>query len=121
MGSQSRWWQLPALFKSSKPAPVASRTAKAVSRAENSFHAVSIIPGTAACGAARRFRGIRFLSKDAPRLPLPSCNAANCTCRFKHHTDRRAGPRRRSDQGMMSGLYDGSERRRTGGRRADDH
>lgn len=123
MGSGSRWWPLAALFKSTrapeKPAP-ASKAASAA-RATNPWHAVSIIPGPGACGAARRFKGVRFLSKDAPRLPLPACVMAQCTCRFKHHDDRRAGPRRRSEQGMMSGPYSGSERRRTGGRRADDH
>ena len=114
MGSQSRWWPFAALFGSSKAEPS--------SETKHPYHAVSIVPGAAeSCGAARRFKSVRFLSKDAPRLPLPSCNCAQCTCRFKHHRDRRAGPRRRSDQGMMAATWNASERRRVGGRRADDH
>ncbi|HKE94010.1 MAG TPA: hypothetical protein VKB34_06870 [Povalibacter sp.] len=121
MGSQSRWRPFAALFKSSKPVPAKPQPARDVARIQHPFHAVSILPGPGACDSARRFKGLRFLSKDAPRLPLPTCNAAQCNCRFKHHADRRAGPRRRTDQGMMSGPWNGTERRRTGGRRAEDH
>ena len=113
MTSKSHWWS--ALFKSSQPQP-----ARATTKASNPYHAVSIIAGADACDSAVRFKGIRFLSVQAPRLPLPTCTAAQCNCRFRHHEDRRAGPRRRSDQGMMTGLFDGTERRRTGGRRAED-
>ena len=84
------------------------------------FHAVSIAPGEQACAAAYRSTGQRFLSRQAPKLPLPTCDAFHCTCRFQHHKDRRSGPRRRDDIGLMSGRYPGSERRRTGGRRSTD-
>jgi len=84
------------------------------------FHAVSIIPGDSACAAAHRFTGKRFLSAHAPRLPLPMCDAPHCSCHYKHHKDRRAGPRRRSEVGMMVASYNGTERRRTRGRRAED-
>jgi hypothetical protein len=87
---------------------------------ETKFHAVSIIPGASACGAAHRFTGQRFLSEHAPRLPLPMCDSDHCTCRYKHHKDRRAGPRRREEVGMMVAPYLGSERRRSRGRRAED-
>jgi len=89
-------------------------------RPPTTFHAVSIIPGEDACSAAYRFTGQRFLSAYAPRLPLPTCDVARCTCHYKHHKDRRAGPRRRSEVGMMTAPYSGSERRRSRGRRADD-
>jgi hypothetical protein len=88
---------------------------------ESRFHAVSIKPGESACAAAHRFTGQRFLSATAPRLPLPMCDSPRCTCRYKHHKDRRAGPRRRGEVGMMTAQYSGSERRRSRGRRADDH
>jgi len=84
------------------------------------FHAVSIIPGAQACQAVYAFTGQRFLSRDAPRLPLAECNSSSCTCKFKHHKDRRAGPRRRSDFGFGISLWNGSERRKGRGRRADD-
>ena len=97
-----------------KPAPAAARVT-------NPYHAVSILPGQNACGAAHRFAGKRYLSRQAPPLPLPACDAFHCNCRFKHHKDRRVGPRRRSEIGMMQAMWNGSERRRAGGRRADDH
>jgi hypothetical protein len=84
------------------------------------FHAVSIAPGEQACAAAYRCTGQRFLSRQSPKLPLPTCDSFHCTCRFKHHPDRRAGARRRDDIGLMSAHYPGSERRRTGGRRSTD-
>ena len=61
------------------------------------------------------------LPQEIRPLPLPTCDAARCTCHYKHHKDRRAGPRRRGDWGgPMVAQYTGSERRRTSGRRADD-
>ena len=89
-------------------------------RIDTTYHAVSIIPGSNACQAAHRFSGHRFLSGQAPPLPLPTCDAFNCECRFRHHRDRRAGARRRSDIGLMPGAYAGDERRNTRGRRKDD-
>jgi hypothetical protein len=86
------------------------------------YHAVSILPGPSACGAAYRFAGQRFLSKEAPHLPVPGCDAPTCNCRFKHHKDRRSGPRRSSDVGVFTPGYAGRERRGPSrGRRADDH
>jgi hypothetical protein len=88
----------------------------------NPYHAVSIVPSGNACDAAYRFAGQRFLSRQAPRLPLPSCDAKHCTCRFKHHKDQRTGPRRNSDLGMITSSWTGPERRerRGAGRRKED-
>jgi hypothetical protein len=116
MSSKSRWWSFTGLFKAPDPPAPVRRALKP----QHPYHAVSILTGPNACEASRRFKGMRFLSQQAPRLPLPTCTSAQCDCRFRHHNDRRAGPRRRSDQGMMSGLFDGNERRRRGGRRAED-
>jgi hypothetical protein len=107
-------WSLGELLRLRKQPPAKPRPA------ESKFHAVSIKPGDNACAAAHRFTGQRFLAAHAPRLPLPTCDASRCSCRYKHHKDRRAGPRRRSEVGMMTASYSGSERRRTRGRRADD-
>ncbi len=115
MAAKPPRWSLGELFKPKKrPPPTPTRPA-------NPYHAVSIVPGKAACPAAFRFSGLRFLSRQAPPLPLPTCDSSHCECRFKHHKDRRAGLRRRSDQGMMTGIYNGAERRRIGGRRAEDN
>lgn len=116
MAAKSSRWSLTALFKSNRGKPAKPQPQSAL----HPYHAVSVVPGTDACAAAYRFTGQRFLSRQAPKLPLPSCDAAQCNCRFKHHKDRRAGPRRRSDIGLMTGAWSGAERRNRGGRRADD-
>jgi hypothetical protein len=119
MASKSPWRAFADWFKPRPPASAKPRGA-AAGGASNPYRAVSILPGKNACEAAHRFKGLRFLSRQAPRLPLPTCDAAQCDCRFRHHADRRAGPRRRNEQGMMQPLWQGAERRRAGGRRADD-
>lgn len=133
MASKFPRWSLGGLFKL-RPFPKADaqpqdksasqsgkyKVAGAPAAPASPFHAVSILTGLESCAAARRFTGHRFLSREAPRLPLPSCDIAHCKCRFKHHKDRRVGPRRRSEVGMVHGIWQGDEKRRTGGRRADD-
>jgi len=109
-------WSLGELLGLKKP----RRSPYKPSPPESKFHAVSIIPGDSACAAVHRFTGQRFLSAHAPRLPLPTCDSPRCTCHYRHHKDRRAGPRRRSEVGMMMASYSGAERRRSRGRRADD-
>ena len=64
--------------------------------ASSEFHAVSIKVTSAACDAAKAMTGRRFLAAAAPRLPLPDCDALECSCRFVHHKDRRTGNDRRS-------------------------
>ncbi|HWM29280.1 MAG TPA: hypothetical protein VNQ14_12535 [Woeseiaceae bacterium] len=77
-------------------------------RLKADFHAVSIRPGAFACKAARELEGERFLSGTAPRIPLPDCDASDCSCRFAHHDDRRAGDDRRSPFPPTIGLDAGS-------------
>jgi len=48
-----------------------------------------IVTTQSSCHTARALRGIRFLSDEAPRLPLTPCTAgASCPCSYKHHADR---------------------------------
>ncbi|MBL8272140.1 hypothetical protein [Steroidobacter sp.] len=121
MASKSPGW-LSGLFGAAvKKAPKAHSSPQRAPTTNNAYHAVSVMPGPNACAAAYRFSGQRFLSLQAPRLPLPSCDAAACNCRFKHHKDRRAGPRRNSDVGMVTASFSGNERRLKRGRRVTDH
>ena len=60
------------------------------------FHSVSIKLSKNACSAAEELSGHRFLAAKAPMLPLPGCDADECTCRFEHHEDRRSRKDRRS-------------------------
>jgi len=55
------------------------------------FCAVSIEPTQASCSAAESIKAQRFLSADAPSLPLPRCDAPKCVCRYMHFSDRRSG------------------------------
>jgi hypothetical protein len=88
---------------------------------DRSFRAVSIQPGERACACAISLEAKRFLSGEAPRLPLRDCDRAACTCRYRHHEDRRREPRRYSDQAHFPRHYTGPERRTVQrGRRADD-
>ncbi len=58
------------------------------------YHCVTINPGQGACRTAQTLKGIRFLSAEAPLLPLASCDTTRCRCTFTHYQDRRRGDRR---------------------------
>jgi hypothetical protein len=93
-------------------------------RITNPWHAVSIVCGALGCPAAKQLSGLRHLSPQAPKLPLAECDqAARCRCVYRHHNDRRAGPRRSLERGSPlrgGSFYPGEERRSTGGRRTND-
>ena len=55
---------------------------------------VSIRYGTKACQAVKRLEGKRFLSAEAPSLPLLDCEVEHCRCRYVDFGDRRQGGRR---------------------------
>jgi len=68
------------------------------------YQAVAIRRGSAACKAVTMLEGKRFLSMDAPPLPLPDCDAKNCRCRYIYFDDRRQDDRRDSDGGPLGGV-----------------
>lgn len=86
------------------------------------FHCVSIhFSSSKACPAVERIAERRFLSMEAPRLPLDECsNIQDCRCRYQHHDDRRSQPRRDADVGLPTGSHASGERRRGRGRREED-
>lgn len=93
----------------------------APARSKEQWHAICVVGCAAACPAALKLHGRRFLSNDAPRLPLPECSsAARCTCIYRHFPDRRAAPRRASERNGLMRFWIKAERRTTRGRRADD-
>ncbi len=85
----------------------------------NRWHAVVIVPPASACAAVLACKGKRYLSSEAPRLPLADCNAPTCGCKYRHYQDRRAGPRR-ADEAGRDAKRPVSSRRTTKGRRALD-
>lgn len=67
-------------------------------------------------------RHARYLSHEAPPLPLPQCpNRAGCRCVYRHFEDRRTGSRRTDD--LKNGTKSETppkNRRASRGRRARD-
>lgn len=88
----------------------------------SSYHAVAIVPGRNACAEACALRDRRFLSREAPVLPLPGCNVSPCECRYEHHDDRRKGLRRARDLAVSIDGHDGVDQRDSSkrGRRKSD-
>jgi hypothetical protein len=87
------------------------------------FHAVTVVAGANACAQAKALKDIRLLSPEAPRLPIVGCtNPEGCTCRYQHHDDRRAGPRRSGLRNVRVGAGTAeANRRRLLGRRDSDY
>lgn len=91
----------------------------------NPYHAVSIVPEHHCCRAAKELGNKRFLSYEAPVLPLEKCDAAKCQCRYQHFDDRRRpDSNRRLDYGITQELYgafgEENRRERPAGRRKTD-
>lgn len=85
------------------------------------FHGIAIEPGDRACGAARELEGQRFLSDEAPRVPLDACDrASGCTCVYRHYSDRRTEVRRDADMGLPH-RHVPRDKREGVGRRVTDH
>ena len=102
--------------KSGKPA---ARTAQS-GNDKLAWHAVSIVTPGHACDAANALKGQRYLSNEAPPLPLKACPSPEyCRCTYRHYKDRRIGPRRATDRGELRTSPIG-ERRLGRGRRATD-
>ena len=86
------------------------------------YHAVAIGKNTAACAASMQLVGKRFLSKEAPSLPVAGCDANTCRCRYVHYEDRRGGEDRRFPFGVRRSSEPNvadSERRRGDRRKTD--
>jgi len=88
----------------------------------STYHAVSIRCAKNACQAAQDKLGDRYLSAEAPLLPLGQCDRHDqCECRYQHYDDRRGDPRRRPEQGLSAQTDpERVERRYVKDRRAQD-
>ncbi|HUK03218.1 MAG TPA: hypothetical protein VLW26_13145 [Steroidobacteraceae bacterium] len=100
--------------------PGGKRTTERKSTARRNWHAVTIVSTSHACAAAHALADKRFLSSEAPKLPLRDCDAARCECRYRHHEDRRAGARRQNEINGSGGRRIVAERRGGRGRRDSD-
>ena len=97
--------------------------AKEEKKAVSPYHAVAIRCAGSACQAALDIQYERFISAEAPMLPLFDCDRpGQCQCRYQHYEDRRVEDRRGA--GHAAPIKNDSARveRRSGkGRRADDN
>lgn len=82
------WWRHAARQKKHLAAPAAKRDAR------SSYHCVEVRTGVPACEVAQHLGNVRFLSKEAPSLPVSGCTEQNCACSYIHHDDRRDDDRR---------------------------
>ena len=73
------------------------------------------------CEASRKLARQRFLSGEAPMLPLNACSQpGNCRCVYKHWSDRRAEDRRTEYDALTIQFHGSNERRRGEDRRNED-
>src|SRR5262245_25048804 len=94
---------------------------KPARKPSSKWHGVTIVLQTSSCAAAALCRNTRFLSKEAPRLPLKECDHPDsCKCTYRHFEDRRTGPRRGAELGVSGSAGPDGERRKARGRRAQD-
>ena len=77
-------------------APVTTNSPPTKRRA---YYGAVFDPGQPCCDAAQRLNGQRFLSADAPHLPLPDCDQKTCKCVIAPSQDRRQ-PRDRRDEDL---------------------
>ncbi|MBP8924343.1 MAG: hypothetical protein KBG75_00655 [Pseudomonadales bacterium] len=75
-------------------------------RPSSQYHAVTVVCSMDACDGVRRLSHKRFLSNDAPQLPLSYCTAKTCNCRYVHYSDRRNGEERRAEHSRRWGQLD---------------
>ena len=103
---------------------VTQRAGEVRCHADRLYHSVMIAAGGQCCATVRTLTGVRFLSREAPLLPLAGCDAGECRCRYVHFVDRRDDDRRnpygscRAAAGWASGHRErrlvGERRRATG-------
>jgi hypothetical protein len=110
------------MWKRRIKAPPPAKQSMAQVTPRSPWHAVSIVSSAACCSAAMGLLGTRFLSKEAPGLPLKHCSmSAECRCSYQHHDDRRGSSRRTPDHWSPGRVaYGAEERRRERGRRSTD-
>ncbi|MDB6097314.1 MAG: hypothetical protein QOK23_2021 [Gammaproteobacteria bacterium] len=107
------------VIKLARPVPLVAEKIKPGARVPGAsnpvkkcaWHAVSIARGRPACAAVGQLHGRRWLSTQAPHLPVQGCNTAECTCRYRHHEDRRVQDRREASVLVSSPPPKGGERR----------
>jgi hypothetical protein len=103
--------------------PGSTTALKAKPRSASPFHGVTLKPCLEPCEAVQAIVGQRFLSQQAPALPLAGCDQKRCDCTYKHFGDRRQRGDRRSGWDTFGGfsqtLIEGDRRDEDSDRRDD--
>jgi hypothetical protein len=108
------------MFGRKKP-PTSGKGSTPEQKPSGEWHAVEVVPGRFACPESRALVRRRFLSREAPRLPVPDCSTPwRCQCVYRHFSDRRTGARRAEDRGLPPLPWLAKNRRQKRGRRSDD-
>ena len=89
-------------------------------RVVNPYHAVRIAHLAACCKKVAEIDRRQFLAAEAPRIPLPECDAPKCRCRYIHSEDRRSSENRREAVDGPHHYFATRDRRLGLGRRATD-
>jgi len=84
--------------RTTSPPPDANR------RPPRGYHGVSLKPGPQACDAVQAILDQRYLSSEAPALPLQGCDQEHCKCKYEHYRDRRDEEDRRTGWGTFGGF-----------------
>lgn len=111
--------------KPKKPSRIAKPDRKqsaAADKGGNAYPGVAIKLCANACDAANELQNIRYLSGEAPLLPLPDCHRLDCACKYVHYSDRRdIHEDRRHAYSMKTDLYatTGNQNRREKKERRD--
>jgi hypothetical protein len=105
-------------FTARREGPRRDRAPAPPPKAGGRFSGVEIRTRSGACRAAHALQGRRFLSKDAPSLPLPDCTHVQCACSFSKLPDRRTEGRRLDYGTLNASLFLTTNRRMKRDRRA---
>jgi hypothetical protein len=98
-----------------------TRSRPPASKVTHLYHGIEIAMGSNPCEVAQTGAGKRYLSDEAPLLPLDGCgDPSGCECRYKHFVDRRTDARRDSDSGMPQRTHKDEKRGQAGRRITDD-
>lgn len=89
-------------------------------RVVNPYHAVRIAHLSTCCTKVAEIDGRLFLAAEAPKIPMPECDAAKCRCRYVHYEDRRGAENRREPADGPHHYFAMRDRRLGQGRRAND-
>lgn len=84
-----------------------SKTLIPANKQAKSYHGISVHPCSHACGSVNKIKRKRFLSREAPTLPILGCGNPECTCTYTHYNDRR---RLDEDRRFITGIHNNERR-----------